>query len=94
VVQTVPRRLIDAGALIEACYRRRNGFGHLSQETIDERRQARRNVFAEERALIARGVRLSKDDGALRSVGLDSVSSHKAGGGEFGRKFKKILVKT
>jgi len=95
VVQTIPRRLIDAGALIEACYRRRNGFGHLSQETIDERRQERRNVFAEERALIARGLRLSKDDGALRG-GFDSASTHKAAGGhgELGKKFKKILVKT
>ncbi|KAF7562670.1 hypothetical protein G7046_g1490 [Stylonectria norvegica] len=43
VVQTMPRRLIDANGLIEACFKRRNGFGHLSQETIDVRREERRN---------------------------------------------------
>lgn len=95
VVQTIPRKLIDAGALVEACYRRRNGFGHLSQEHIDERRQERRNVFAEERALIARGERLSKDDGALRGA-FDSTTRGGANSHhhELGRKFRKILVKT
>ncbi|KAI0126241.1 TBC domain-containing protein [Xylariales sp. AK1849] len=43
VVQTIPRRLIDANALMEACFKRRNGFGHLSQETIEQRRQERRD---------------------------------------------------
>ncbi|KAF8541301.1 rab-GTPase-TBC domain-containing protein [Trichophaea hybrida] len=98
VVQTIPRSLIDAGALIEACYRRRNGFGHLSQEAIDEKRQERRNAFAEERALIASGVRLSKDDGALRGNFDNSSSSRgQTNGGhhhDLGRRFRKILVKT
>lgn len=85
VVQTIPRRLVDAGALIEACYRRRNGFGHLSQETVEEKRQQRRNAFAEERALIASGARLSKDDGALRG-NFDAASSRgqTSGGGGSG----------
>lgn len=43
VVQAMPRRLIDANKLMEACFKRRNGFGHLSQETIDTRREERRN---------------------------------------------------
>ncbi|CAM1507547.1 Fc.00g071880.m01.CDS01 [Cosmosporella sp. VM-42] len=43
VVQSMPRRLIDANALVEACFKRRNGFGHLSQEQIDGRREERRN---------------------------------------------------
>lgn len=43
VVQAMPRRLIDANSLMEACFKRRNGFGHLSQETIDARREERRN---------------------------------------------------
>ncbi|KAG0135042.1 rab-GTPase-TBC domain-containing protein [Tuber indicum] len=93
VVQTIPRRLIDAGAIIEACYRRRNGFGHISQETIDQRRQDRRDAFAAERAAIARGgVRASKDDQALRNHfgGPLQLHSHH----DFSRKFKKILVKT
>lgn len=42
VVQALPRRLLDANALMETCYRRRNGIGHLSQETVEERREERR----------------------------------------------------
>jgi hypothetical protein len=53
VVQTIPRRLVDASALMEACFKRRNGFGHLSQETIDARRQERRELYAEERRRVA-----------------------------------------
>jgi hypothetical protein len=34
VVQTMPKRLIDASALLAACFKRRNGFGHISQEEI------------------------------------------------------------
>ncbi|TAQ87028.1 hypothetical protein B7494_g4656 [Chlorociboria aeruginascens] len=50
VVQTIPRRLIDANALMEACFKRRNGFGHLTQETIEKRRAERRAGYADERA--------------------------------------------
>jgi len=49
VVQTIPRRLIDANALLEACFKRRNGFGHLSQEAIEKGRAERRRGYAEER---------------------------------------------
>ncbi|KAM0344880.1 hypothetical protein ACHAPU_007012 [Fusarium lateritium] len=42
VVQSMPRRLIDANGVMEACFKRRNGFGHLSQVQIDEKRQQRR----------------------------------------------------
>ncbi|KAF4122279.1 TBC1 domain family member 6 [Geosmithia morbida] len=42
VVQSMPRKMLDANALLDTCFRRRNGFGHLSQGAIDERRQARR----------------------------------------------------
>ncbi|KAG6010857.1 hypothetical protein E4U43_008522 [Claviceps pusilla] len=49
VVQAIPRRMIDANALMEACFKRRNGFGHLSQETIDERRQERRDKAKQDR---------------------------------------------
>lgn len=51
VVQTIPRRLIDANGLMETCFRRRNGFGHLSQATIEQRRAERRKGYAEERAI-------------------------------------------
>jgi hypothetical protein len=49
VVQLIPRRLIDASALMESCFKRRNGFGHLSQETIDARRKERRATLQRDR---------------------------------------------
>ncbi|KAK1990254.1 TBC domain-containing protein [Colletotrichum falcatum] len=42
VIQAMPRRLLDANALMEACFKRRNGFGHISQVTIDTEREERR----------------------------------------------------
>ncbi|QUC15818.1 uncharacterized protein UV8b_00059 [Ustilaginoidea virens] len=48
VVQAIPRRMIDANALMEACFKRRNGFGHLTQGVIDERRQERRDRSRQE----------------------------------------------
>ncbi|KAI9644790.1 hypothetical protein NHQ30_006817 [Ciborinia camelliae] len=51
VVQTIPRRLVDANGLMDACFRRRNGFGHISQETIEQRRAERRKGYADERAV-------------------------------------------
>lgn len=109
-VQQIPRRFQDAGALIEACYKRRNGFGHLSQETVDERRRTRRQVLAAERALAKRDPRVSRDDFALRSPVTGGFrggfndhhhhGSHRLGANgtaspvEIGRKWKKMLVKT
>ena len=42
VVQAIPRRALDINLLMESCYKRRNGFGHLSQDVIDNRRKERR----------------------------------------------------
>jgi len=54
VVQTIPRKMLDANGLMEACYKRRNPFGNLSQETIELRRQERRrHVKAEKERLTA-----------------------------------------
>lgn len=66
VVQTIPRRLVDANALMEACFKRRNGFGHLSQDTIEERRKERRRGYADERA--------------GRTVSLESEGRPRSGG--------------
>ncbi|KAI1382972.1 RabGAP/TBC [Hypoxylon trugodes] len=55
VVQTIPRRLVDANALIEACFKRRNGFGHLSQEAVDQKREDRRNQVKAEKNKLATG---------------------------------------
>jgi len=89
VVQTIPRKLIDAGQLIETCYRRRNGFGHLSQETIDQRRKERREKIAEERRSTI-GVRVSKDDGALRNHMAAGQNSHHHDL-QLGKRFRKII---
>ncbi|KOS22383.1 GTPase-activating protein gyp3 [Escovopsis weberi] len=42
VVQTMPRRMLDANQVMEASFKWRNGFNHLSQDVIEERRQERR----------------------------------------------------
>lgn len=55
VVQTIPRKIIDANRLLEACYKRRNGFGHLSQETIEQKRQERRKCVKAEKEKHAGG---------------------------------------
>lgn len=47
VVQTIPRSMIDANALMECCFKRRNGFGHLSQEVVERRRDERRVAVKE-----------------------------------------------
>ncbi|KAL8297327.1 hypothetical protein RB597_006427 [Gaeumannomyces tritici] len=45
VVQALPRRLVDCNSVMEATFKRRNGFGHLSQEAIEERRSERREAI-------------------------------------------------
>ena len=50
VVQQIPRGMVDANGLMEACYKRRNGFGHLSQETVEKRREERRRALKRDRA--------------------------------------------
>ncbi|TKA70428.1 hypothetical protein B0A55_07886 [Friedmanniomyces simplex] len=42
VVQTIPRSMLDVNGLMEVCFRRRGGFGHVSQELIERRREERR----------------------------------------------------
>jgi hypothetical protein len=54
VVQAMPRRMLDANEVMEVCFKRRNGFGHLNQGVIDQRRQERRDLVrrdAEEQKL-------------------------------------------
>lgn len=41
VVQTIPRGLLDVNGLMEVCFKRRGGFGHVSQEVIERRRAER-----------------------------------------------------
>lgn len=42
VVQSMPRSMIDANALMECCFRKRNGFGTMSQDSVEKRREERR----------------------------------------------------
>ncbi|KAI9800528.1 MAG: hypothetical protein M1825_004076 [Sarcosagium campestre] len=57
VIQSAPRRLIDANLLMDACYRRRNGFGHLTQAQVEQRRRAWR-----------KGIIISNLNGAAAAV--------------------------
>ncbi|KAI0192463.1 RabGAP/TBC [Astrocystis sublimbata] len=68
VVQTIPRKLIDANALMEACFKRRNGFGHLSQETIEQKRTERRKHVKAEKEKLAGEPKLlaAETDGGSR----------------------------
>ena len=44
VVQTIPRGMLDVNGLMEVCFRRRGGFGHVSQGLIEGRREDRRQA--------------------------------------------------
>jgi hypothetical protein len=47
VVQTNPRSMLDINGLMDICFRRRGGFGHVSQELIEKRREERRQAVRE-----------------------------------------------
>jgi hypothetical protein len=78
VVQTIPRRLIDANLVLDTCFKRRGGFSGLSQEKIEQRRRERREGYAEER---------------LRANGQIPTQSVRRKGTVFGRK-KAVRVPT
>lgn len=62
LVQTIPRGLLDVNGLLDVCFKRRGGFGHVSQELIEKRR-------AERRALVKAGVKgLQEEVGWLRRL--------------------------
>ena len=42
LVQTIPRGILDVNALLDVCFRRRGGFGHVSQDLVEKRRAERR----------------------------------------------------
>ncbi|KAI0882960.1 RabGAP/TBC [Annulohypoxylon maeteangense] len=66
VVQTIPRRLVNANALIESCFRRRNGFGHLSQETVDQKRHERRTQVKAEREKMTNNLNVPGADNDIK----------------------------
>ncbi|KAH7310542.1 hypothetical protein B0I35DRAFT_358433 [Stachybotrys elegans] len=79
VVQAMPRRMIDANALMEACFKRRNGFGHLSQADVDDRRAQRREQARQElESKMAQANNTTEAEGDLEA--------RRGGGTLFGRK--------
>lgn len=65
IVQALPKDLIDPSILMEACFKRRNGFGHLSQKDIDQRRD--RAAKMRQKSMKNR---VSRDDLRVESNGL------------------------
>ncbi|KAK6498830.1 hypothetical protein TWF481_011403 [Arthrobotrys musiformis] len=67
IVQTTPRKCIDAGALMDLCFKRRNGYGHLSQDDIENRRRERKDLLDREKRANGDSVpRSSRDDMSIR----------------------------
>ncbi|KAK4170081.1 putative GTPase-activating protein [Cladorrhinum sp. PSN259] len=70
VVQQFPRKLVDCNALMELCYfKRLNGIGHLTQNTVETRRQERRE-----------GIRKWKEEqeaAAIQSAGLRPATKNR-----------------
>lgn len=71
VIQTIPKRLIDASALLSACFKRRNGFGHISQEEIRRLRE-----FVRERRLQANLAALEETNGSNNDASPSDSSTH------------------
>ncbi|KAK3187353.1 hypothetical protein K4F52_003985 [Lecanicillium sp. MT-2017a] len=61
VVQSLPRKMLDANQLMDQCFKRRNGFGHLNQDTIDDRRRERREKGRIERGQLSHSQTLTGD---------------------------------
>ncbi|KAK4196559.1 putative GTPase-activating protein [Triangularia verruculosa] len=97
VVQQFPRKLLDANALMDLCYKRRNGIGHLSQDDVEEKRQERRDGIrrwkAEQEAAALSAGGGGGGGGGNKTRGLDLAGGDNAserkvgvtGGGVFGR---------
>ncbi|SPO04044.1 uncharacterized protein DNG_06727 [Cephalotrichum gorgonifer] len=77
VVQGLPRRMLDANELLGACFKRRNGFGHLSQGAVDGGRREMRERSERERDSAGSG-------GTVAGAGTE-----KRGGGLFGRRRRR-----
>lgn len=81
IVQTAPRSLLDANSLMELCFRKRGGFGGLSQDTIERRREDGRRSKREARRVATDAMPAVPGS----AVQLDAVATAKAPGGIKGR---------
>ncbi|KAM3549882.1 hypothetical protein ARSEF4850_008622 [Beauveria asiatica] len=52
VVQALPRKMLDANLLMEQSFKKRNGFNHLNQDAIDDKRRERRDKARKDREQI------------------------------------------
>lgn len=71
LVQSFPRGMLDANGLMEQCFRRRTGFGGISQGLIEGRRRARREAVKEGNRIggdVGTGNAFGKLRGRLRST--------------------------
>ncbi|GAB7355581.1 hypothetical protein MBLNU459_g6050t1 [Dothideomycetes sp. NU459] len=78
VVQSMPRGMIDANTLMECCFRKRNGFGTLSQDVVEKRREERRVAAREGRSMTDEGLKKNK---LGRTIGTVRFKSKMRGGG-------------
>lgn len=49
VVQALPRKMLDANLLMEQSFKKRNGFNHVNQDMIDDKRRERRDKAKKDR---------------------------------------------
>ncbi|EME41765.1 hypothetical protein DOTSEDRAFT_73983 [Dothistroma septosporum NZE10] len=61
VVQTIPRSMLDINGLMDLCFKRRGGFGGVSQGLVERRR-------AERRRLVKEGIHNATDEGTLQKL--------------------------
>ncbi|KAJ2903319.1 GTPase activating protein [Zalerion maritima] len=82
LMQSLPRKLFDANAVLEGCFKRRNGFGHLSQDTIDARRKERRDAGRKD----VERMRIATEASSSAAGGDEERDARK---GMFGRRSRK-----
>lgn len=70
MIQTLPKGFLDASALMTACFKRRNGFRHVSQEEILQLRK-----FVRERRQLALQATKRESDWEDKSHNLDDEGS-------------------
>ncbi|KAK4620077.1 GTPase-activating protein gyp3 [Fulvia fulva] len=61
VVQTIPRSMLDINGLMDLCFKRRGGFGGVSQGLVERRR-------AERRRMVKEGINAATDEGTLQKL--------------------------
>ena len=93
VVQSMPRSMLYINGLMEVCFRKRNGFGGLSQDVVERRREERRKEARQGRTMTADavaggggngGAGVGAGAGAGKKLGLGRTKSR----GRFARKIK------